>query len=218
MLVLRLLLLLHDGSPELVAVDELEQHLLGHRVLDALHHSCNCIHMISEIYSEEHTSIIFRLSSNPVSGFSMMEQVRLCAIWPMETWLGSWLFHEPHTGLDHCLNMLLACSSAGLEKSGQQSKISRRCWAVLTSLSVFLSGLWASPLLLFSTKKTGLKKRDMKCWVVAMCNGGARSYSAVPIFLTLLLRIDLCMNMIYSAIHPVCHNVVAKSCEGLLGQ
>ena len=27
--------------------------------------------------------------SNPVCGFSMMEQVRLCAVWPMENWLGS---------------------------------------------------------------------------------------------------------------------------------
>ena len=33
--------------------------------------------------------------------------------------------------------------------------------------------------------KTGLKKRDMKCWVVAMC---ARSYSPVPLFLCLRTR------------------------------
>ena len=33
-------------------------------------------------------SIILRQSSNPVSvcGFSMMEQVRLCAVWPRENW------------------------------------------------------------------------------------------------------------------------------------
>ena len=30
-------------------------------------------------------------SSNLVCGFSMMEQVRLCAVWPMENWLGSFL-------------------------------------------------------------------------------------------------------------------------------
>ena len=42
-LLLLLLLLWHDGSPELVAVDELEQHLGGHGVLDALHNSCNSI-------------------------------------------------------------------------------------------------------------------------------------------------------------------------------
>ena len=46
-----------------------------------------------EIYSEEHTSRIFRQSSNPISGFSMMEQVRLCAVWPMENWLGSSMNH-----------------------------------------------------------------------------------------------------------------------------
>ena len=28
-------------------------------------------------------------TSNPASGFSMMEQVRLSAVWPMENWLGS---------------------------------------------------------------------------------------------------------------------------------
>ena len=26
-------------------------------------------------------------SYNPVCGFTMMEQVRLCAVWPMENWL-----------------------------------------------------------------------------------------------------------------------------------
>ena len=44
-------------------------------------------------------------------------------------------------------------ASPELEKEGQQGKISLPCWAVLTSLSVFLSGLWASPLLLFSAQK-----------------------------------------------------------------
>ena len=43
-------------------------------------------------------SIILRQSSNPVSvcGFSMMEQVRLCAVWPRELALH---FQEPHAGL-----------------------------------------------------------------------------------------------------------------------
>ena len=27
--------------------------------------------------------------SNPVCGFSMLEQVKLCAVWPTENWLGS---------------------------------------------------------------------------------------------------------------------------------
>ena len=42
-----------------------------------------------EIYSEDHESSIFRQSSNPVCGLSMMEQVRLCAVWPTENRLGS---------------------------------------------------------------------------------------------------------------------------------
>ena len=46
--------------------------------------------------SEEHTSSIFRQSSNPVSGFSMMEQA-LCCLAHGEQAL---LFREPLTGLD----------------------------------------------------------------------------------------------------------------------
>ena len=34
-----MLLLWQDGSPELVALDEVQQHLVRHRVLDALHHA-----------------------------------------------------------------------------------------------------------------------------------------------------------------------------------
>ena len=57
----------------------------------------------------KHDSSILRQSSNPVCGFSMMEQARLCAVWPTEREL-SWLFHEPHTGLDDfCLRVLLSC-------------------------------------------------------------------------------------------------------------
>ena len=37
----------------------------------------------------KHKSRILRHSSNPVCGFSMTEQVRLCAVWPAENWLGS---------------------------------------------------------------------------------------------------------------------------------
>ena len=37
----------------------------------------------------KHGSSILRQSSNPVCGFSMMEQVTLCAVWPRENWLGS---------------------------------------------------------------------------------------------------------------------------------
>ena len=36
----------------------------------------------------------------------MMEQVRLCAVWPTENWLGTSM---SNTGLDDCPNMLLWC-------------------------------------------------------------------------------------------------------------
>ena len=42
-----------------------------------------------EFLALKHESRILRHSSNPVCGFSMMEQVRLSAVWPMENWLGS---------------------------------------------------------------------------------------------------------------------------------
>ena len=47
-------------------------------------------------------------SYNPVCGFSMMEQVTLCAVWPLENWLGSFL-NQIQTGLDHCPRILLSC-------------------------------------------------------------------------------------------------------------
>ena len=45
--------------------------------------------LYSEFLVLKHASRILGHSSNPVFGFSMMEQVRLCAVWPMENWLGS---------------------------------------------------------------------------------------------------------------------------------
>ena len=44
---------------------------------------------------------------NPVCGFSKMEQVRLCAVWPTENWLGSSINHIQ--GWMNDLNMLLTC-------------------------------------------------------------------------------------------------------------
>ena len=41
-----------------------------------------------EFLALKHKSRIFGHSSNPVCGFSMMEQVRLCAVWVRENWLG----------------------------------------------------------------------------------------------------------------------------------
>ena len=70
-------------------------------------------------------------------------------------------------------------AGAELEKEGPESKISLPCSAVLTSLPVRFVGVASPPV---QCSKTGLEKRDMKCWVVAMC---ARSYSLVPLFLCL---------------------------------
>ena len=41
-----------------------------------------------EFLALKHESRILGHASNPASGFSMMEQVRLSAVWPMENWLG----------------------------------------------------------------------------------------------------------------------------------
>ena len=43
----------------------------------------------AEFLALKHESGILGHSSNHVCGFSMMVQVRLCAVWPMENWLGS---------------------------------------------------------------------------------------------------------------------------------
>ena len=43
----------------------------------------------ADILFLKHACNILRQSSNPVCGFSMMEQVRLCAVWPMENYIGS---------------------------------------------------------------------------------------------------------------------------------
>ena len=52
-----------------------------------------CVTLSSDILFLKHDSSIFRQSSNPVCGFSMMEQVRLCAVNPLENWLGSSMNH-----------------------------------------------------------------------------------------------------------------------------
>ena len=52
----------------------------------------------------------------------------------------------------------LLALNTGPEYPGQESKISLPCWAVLTSLPVFLSSLWASPPLLFSAQILVCKK------------------------------------------------------------
>ena len=47
----------------------------------------------SDILFLKHACSTLRQSSNNVCGFSMMEQVRLCAVWPSENWLGSPMNH-----------------------------------------------------------------------------------------------------------------------------
>ena len=62
----------------------------------------------------KHECSILRQSSNPVCGFAMMEQVRLCAVWPTENWLG----------LNDCLRMLQSCfrkrTSASISNRGKR--------------------------------------------------------------------------------------------------
>ena len=43
----------------------------------------------TDIVDPEHESSIFRSFILPCMWFSMMEQVRLCAVWPTENWLGT---------------------------------------------------------------------------------------------------------------------------------
>ena len=46
-----------------------------------------------EIEFLEHACSTLRQSSNPVCGFSIMDQIRLCAVWPKENWLTSSMNH-----------------------------------------------------------------------------------------------------------------------------
>ena len=45
------------------------------------------------LFLKHSCSTLIRQSSNPLCGFSMMEQVRLCAVWSTENWRGSSLNH-----------------------------------------------------------------------------------------------------------------------------
>ena len=64
----------------------------------------------ADILFLKHACSILRQSSNPVCGFSMMEQVRLCAVWPTENWLGSSRNH-----IQFCMTVWETCRHA-LEK------------------------------------------------------------------------------------------------------
>ena len=64
----------------------------------------------ADIVILKHASSIFRHSSNPVCGFSMTEQLRLCAVSPMENWLGSSM--NQIQGWTTVLRILLWCYRA----------------------------------------------------------------------------------------------------------
>ena len=59
------------------------------RIVAAIMNNSPLLFSLSELLALKHESRILRHSSNPACGFSMMEQVRLCAVLPVETWLGS---------------------------------------------------------------------------------------------------------------------------------
>ena len=50
---------------------------------------CYSVLSTADFLALKHESSILGHSSIPVWGFSMMEQVRLCAVWPMENCIGS---------------------------------------------------------------------------------------------------------------------------------
>ena len=71
----------------------------------------------ADILFLKHACSILKLSCNPVCGFSIMEQVRFCAVWPMENWRGSSMNHiqsrasylSQYVFPCDCLRMLQAC-------------------------------------------------------------------------------------------------------------
>ena len=60
-----------------------------------------------EVLALKHESKIFSQSSNLVCGFSMMEQVRLCAVWPTQNFIGSSMSHMQVGGLSEDLTLVL---------------------------------------------------------------------------------------------------------------
>ena len=48
---------------------------------------------VPRVFALKHESRILGDSFNPVCVFSMIKQVRLCAVWPLENWLGSSVNH-----------------------------------------------------------------------------------------------------------------------------
>ena len=71
---------------------------------------CPSFVVLTDLLFLKHGSRILRQSSNPACGFSMTEQVRLCAVWPTENWLGFCMNH-----LQGWMNVWECCRPA-LEK------------------------------------------------------------------------------------------------------
>ena len=72
----------------------------------------------SEFLALKHESRILENSSNPVYGFCMLEQVRLCCFAHGEL---AWLFLDPDTWLDDCPKILLSCFRARTSAVSQLS-------------------------------------------------------------------------------------------------
>ena len=51
------------------------------------------VRLPSDVLFLKHDSRFLRHSSIPVCGFFMIEQVRLCTVWPTDNWLGSSMNH-----------------------------------------------------------------------------------------------------------------------------
>ena len=76
----------------------------------------------AEFLALKHESRILRQSSNPECGFSLMEQVRLCAVWPTENWHASSRSH-----IQGCLRMLMICFRKKMSGGGFNRERYRYC-------------------------------------------------------------------------------------------
>ena len=79
---------------------EFEMHVEMSRLLGVTAERSACSHNSPAVWGQswqtsflKHDSSILRQSSNLVFGFSLMEQGRLCAVWPTENWLCSSMNH-----------------------------------------------------------------------------------------------------------------------------
>ena len=81
-------------------------------------------HFQLEFLALKQESRILGHSSNPACCFSMMEQVRLCAVWPIENLLGHFL--EPDTGFSVGESYSHALEQGSLEPGRCRS--SRNFW------------------------------------------------------------------------------------------